>query len=204
MRKPEDQVGYIDPKSIDLDLAFEMTKGWCFDPPEKMSLENTDFPKVIDFDEFAEIKAPEGYKIIPPRDRHITIHTTCFDRALVWNSTHVFCELRFYTAELRWADPKRENYRITENPATKRDVGGVISGWYRTDLRRPTLEEDLKYGQGDWSGFEVGDMIHRWSSARNAVDCARRVIELRFRNHGKITVIDDTDELNEEEENGRE
>jgi hypothetical protein len=31
MSSKEDLVGYIDPKIIDLELACEMTRGWCFD-----------------------------------------------------------------------------------------------------------------------------------------------------------------------------
>ena len=38
--KKEDRVGYVNPKSIDLDLAYRMSKGWTFsfdEPPEHLT-----------------------------------------------------------------------------------------------------------------------------------------------------------------------
>ena len=60
----------------------------------------------------------------------------------------------------------------------------------RVGVDRLVTEDDLKYGEGDWSGFEVGSMVHRWSSSENAIECAKRIIELRFRNYGEIIVDD--------------
>ena len=40
-----------------------------------------------------------------------------------------------------------------------------------------------------WDYYDVGCMTHRWNDAKNAIACAKKVIKLRFKNYGKITVI---------------
>ena len=41
----------------------------------------------------------------------------------------------------------------------------------------------------DWDYYDVSCMTHRWNDAKNAIACAKKVIKLRFKNYGKITVI---------------
>ena len=187
--KEEDLVGYVDPATIDLELAYEMTRGWHFgDPPEKFSFESDAFPKVIDFDELRKVKPPKGYKMDFRNGRDIRIVTSCFDRSIVWNSTHIFLDIKFFSCYVMTED----GYSVFKNPVTKKEwkSGSPFEGFVTMKCDRRVTEEDLKYGQGDWTGFEVGDMIHRWSSSANAIECAKRIIELRFRNYGKIEIED--------------
>lgn len=188
MRK-QDLVGYVDPATIDLELAYEMTRGWNFgEPPESFSFESDALPKVIDFDELRKVKPPKGYKIDFRDDRDIRIVTSCFDRSIVLDSTHIFCCIKFSTCYVTTED----GHSVFENPVTKKrwKSGSPFDGFVKLDCDRRVTEEDLKYGQGDWTGFEVGDMIHRWSSSANAIECARRIVELRFRNYGNIEIED--------------
>lgn len=186
--KKEDLVGYVDPATIDLELAYEMTRGFNFwEPPEKFSLETDTFPKVIDFDELCKVKPPKGYKMDFSDDRDVRIVTSCFDRSIVWNSTHIFCDIKFFTCYVT-----KNGYSVFENPVTKKEWNSdsPFQGFVTMKCDRRITEEDLKYGQGDWTGFNVGDMIHRWSSSANAIECAKRIIELRFRNYGNIEIED--------------
>lgn len=189
MARKEDLVGYVDPATIDLELAYEMTRGWHFgEPPETFSLETDAFPKVIDFDELRKVKPPKGYKMDFRDDRDIRIVTSCFDRTIVWNSTHIFCDIKFFTCYVL----DKDGYSVFENPVTKKRWSGdsPFDGFVTMKCDRRITEEDLKYGQGDWTGFSVGDMIHRWSSSANAIECAKRVVELRFKNYGNIEIED--------------
>ena len=58
------------------------------------------------------------------------------------------------------------------------------------DVNRPLTEEDLADKSLDWEFYKVGDMTHRWYDIPNAIACARKIIELRFRNYGEIEVED--------------
>lgn len=181
-------IGYVDPASIDLDLAYEMTRGWHFeDPPETFSIRHDALPKVIDFDELHKVKAPEGYEISFPYGRDIMVETSCFDRAIVWNSTHTFLDIYFYGGVV-----EKGGRCLSRNPFTDRPWSGQspFNGKVRISCNRRVTEDDLRYGDGDWTGFHVGDMIYRWSSCANAIECALRIIELRFRNHGEIEICD--------------
>lgn len=192
MTKKEDLVGYVNPASIDLDLAYRMTRGWHFDdPPDKISFEDDAFPKVIDFDELYAVKPPPGFKIDFVKDRDIRIVTSVFDRSIVWNSTHVFLDIRFHTG---WVTTE-DGHSVYKNPVTGKEwsSNSPFDGFVRMSVDRQVTEEDLKYGEGDWTGFRVGDLVHRWSSSANAIECAKRIIELRFRNYGEIE-IDDCEE----------
>ena len=192
MTKKEDLVGYVDPASIDLDLAYRMTRGWHFDdPPDKISFEDDAFPKIIDFDELYAVKPPPGLKIDFAEDRDIRIVTSVFDRSIVLNSTHVFLDIRFRTG---WVTTE-DGHSVYENPVTGKpwSSDSPFNGFVRMGVDRRVTDEDLKYGEGDWTGFRVGDMVHRWSSSANAIECAKRIIELRFRNYGEIE-IDDCEE----------
>lgn len=188
MANKEDLVGYVDPATIDLDLAYEMTRGWQIDdPPETFSFESDALPKIIDFDELRKVRPPRGYKIDDFGGRDIKIVTSCFDRSIVWNSTHIFLDIQFFGVYLT-----KDGYHVYENPVTKKPWKGQspFNGIVTIKCDRRTTEDDLKYGEGDWTGFDVGDMIHRWSSSANAIECAKRIIELRFKNYGKIEIED--------------
>lgn len=185
--KKEDRVGYVNPKSIDLDLAYRMSKGWAFhEPPEHLTLERDEFPKIIDFDEYAKIKAPKGYRVVVPICRDIRIETSCFAYSI--GSTHTFLDLHFYGCCIE----RDDGCMTCSNPVTGKEWRATSPYRYlvRVGVDRLVTDDDLKYGEGDWSGFEVGDMIHRWSSSENAIECAKRIIELRFRSYGEIIVDD--------------
>ena len=185
----ERAVGAIDPASIDLDLACRMSRGWCLcdDFPERMCLERRGFPRIIDFDDYAKVEAPEGWAIHVPENRDITIRVTCFPD-YVCGSTHNYCEIEFMGLVLvDLADPGRW---VRENPVTGRELKEPFGYMVRLDIEKPVTEDDLRHGSGDWTGFEVGGMCHRWPTAANAIECARRVVGLRFRNHGEILVDD--------------
>jgi len=187
--KKEDRVGYVNPETIDLDLAYRMSKGWTFsfdEPPEHLTLERDEFPKIIDFDDYAKIKAPKGYRVVVPTCRDIRIETSCFQYVI--GSTHTFLDISFHGCCI-----ERDDGCMTfSNPVTgkKWRASSPFSYFVRISVDRVVTDDDLKYGEGDWSGFEVGDMIHRWSSSENAIECAKRIIELRFRNYGEIIVDD--------------
>ena len=187
--KKEDRVGYVNPATIDLDLAYRMSKGWAFsfdEPPEHLTLERDEFPKVMDFDDYAKIKAPKGYRVVVPTCRDIRIETSCFSHVL--SSTHTFLDIAFYGCCI-----EQDNGCMTfSNPVTGKEwrASSPFRYFVRVGVDRLVTEDDLKYGEGEWSGFRVDDMIHRWSSSENAIECAKRIIELRFRNYGEIIVDD--------------
>ena len=58
------------------------------------------------------------------------------------------------------------------------------------DVNRPVTAEDLADKRVDWVGYDVGDMTHRWYDPQNAVECAKRIIELRFKNYGEVETED--------------
>ena len=167
-----DDIGILDPASIDLDLAIKMTEGWSFgdDPPLKPDLRVRCMPKVLDFDELGEPDGiPEGYHVKPPDDRDITIHITCFDRAIVWSSTHYFMDIK-----VRGIRVYKDGSEYDENydPFNPGRMLHPPFGWTcLLKVDRSTTEDDIKYGNGDWTGFRPGDMIHRWTTAQNAFEC---------------------------------
>lgn len=174
---------------IDLNLAYRMSKGWAFSfdrPPEHLTLKRDEFPKIIDFEDYAKIKAPKGFRVVVPICRDIRIETSCFYYAI--GSTHTFLDISFYGCCIE----RNDGCTTFTNSVTGKQwrASSPFSYFVRISVDRPVTDDDLKYGEGDWSGFEVGDMVHRWSSSENAIECAKRIIELRFRNYGEIIVDD--------------
>lgn len=200
-RRGESDIGILDPASIDLDLAMRMTQGWSFDedPPPRPDLRVRCMPKVVDFDELGEPDGiPEGYHSEPPDDRDVTIHITCFDRSIVWNSTHYFMDIKFYGIRVYKDGSDYDVYMDPLKP--ERQLYPPFGKYCSLTVDRPTTEDDIKYGDGDWTGFHPGDMIHRWTTAQNAFECGKRIIELRFRNYGKIRLCDDTGDIGDKDE----
>ena len=169
----------IDPSTIDLKMALEMTYGRYGEP---LSLKCDKFPDVIDFDELEKIKPPRGYRIkVYSRDLKIEISSF---RGICPGAVHYYCKIRFNGPDL---------VRKSDN-STGFGAGwpkkGRIFGLQSMDVNRPLMEEDLADKSVDWEFYKVGDMTHRWYDIPNAIACARKIIELRFRNYGEIEVED--------------
>lgn len=182
MANKKDLVGYVDPGSIDLDLACRMSGAWDshFADDKPYTYKSDFYRAVIDFDELAKIKPPKGYGIEVYRD--ITIWTSSF-RGMCPGAVHYYCNIRFYGPSLTRNGCSVSGY-----------LGGLKVGRIFTskelNVNRPVTKEDLSDKYADWDGYQVGDMTHRWYSTKNAIECAKRIVELRFRNYGEITVED--------------
>ena len=175
----------MDPATIDFDMACQMTGYWfgILEDGKRLTYKSDHFPKIIDFDQLAKIKPPKGYGI-KQYDRDITIETSTF-RGTCVEAVHYYCQLRFSGPSIT----QGENSICGHIPGVKKV--GRIMGYQRMDLYRPVNEDDLKQTHSDWTGYSVGDMTHRWSTEKEAVDAALRVIPLRFRNYGKVYVDDE-------------
>lgn len=180
MANKKDPIGYVDPATIDLDLACKMSGLSYFADNKPYTYKSDYYHAVIDFDELAKIKPPKGYGISVDRD--IAIETSSF-RGLCPGAVHYYCNIHLYGLSLT-----RNGYCVSGY------LGGLKVGRVFTNkilsVNRPVTKEDLSEKYVDWDGYEVGDMTHRWYSTKNAIECAKRIIELRFRNYGNITVED--------------
>ena len=180
----------VDPKSIDLKEAYCM----CSHRPEYRQPENEGkplacssdgFPLVIDFDDFKKIEVPEGYEIAEPK-RDITIRITTFAGYSI-GAKHYYCDLRFDGPQLK---DKKDGFVYSFGKPRGVDVDvGDIFGVHRIELYRRLTEKDLTDKNIDWDYYDVGCMTHRWNDAKNAIACAKKVIKLRFKNYGKIIVV---------------
>ena len=174
----------IDPSSIDLDKALEMTMwsdhGWDKREPKRLTYKSNYFPKVIDFEELEKVKPPKGFGIAV-LSRDLRIETTSF-RGVCPGAVHYYCCIKFDGLSL-----VQGNSYISG--ATGVDEGRIF-GMRTMDVYRPVTEEDLADKYADWTGCRVGEMTHRWYDTKNAIECAKRIIELRFKNYGNIEVED--------------
>lgn len=165
----------IDPSTIDLKMAIEMTSGEFTEP---LSYKSNFFPEMIDFDELEKVKPPKGYKF-KLFSRDLKIEITSF-RGVCPGAVHYYCTIKFFT-------PLLYKGNVTGGGARWPKIGGIF-GLDRMDVHRPVTAEDLADKHVDWTGYYVGDMTHRWYDTQNAIECAKRIIELRFRNHGEVEV----------------
>lgn len=165
----------IEPSRIGLHMALEMTCGYFTEP---LSYKSNLLPHIIDFEELGKIKPPRGYRF-DLYSRDVKIEITTF-RGMCPGAVHYYCGIKFWGPSLY-----------------KGNVTGIGPGWpkigrifshNRIDVNRPVLAEDIAEKHVDWTGYKVGDMTHRWYDTQNAIECARRIIELRFRNYGEVEV----------------
>ena len=175
----------INPESIDLEMAWRMTRSLVslFPDDKPYTYKSDYFRKVIDFDELAAIKPPKGYGIEVCRD--ITIRTTTF-RGLCLEAVHYYCTIHFYGPSLIRGDCSVSGYLGGLKP-------GRIFGGHSIDVNRPVTEDDLADKYADWEGFHVGDYTHRWDLTKDAIEYAKACVKLRFKNYGEIR-IDDVEE----------
>lgn len=172
----------IDPQSIDLDMALAMSGAWDshFADNKPYTYKSDFFRAIIDFDEFASIKPPKGYGIGVSRD--IKIRTSSF-RGLCYGAVHYYCDIDF-------CGP----YLTKNGNGVCGYLGGLKVGRIFTcktlNVNRPVTKEDFADKYADWDGYDVGDMTHRWYDTKNAIECAKRIVEIRFRNYGELTVED--------------
>lgn len=80
----------IDPSTIDMKMALEMTYGKYGEP---LSLKCDKFPDVVDFDELEKIKPPRGYGI-RVYSRDLKIEMSSF-RGICPGAVHYYCRIRF-------------------------------------------------------------------------------------------------------------
>lgn len=174
----------IDPSAIDLDMALEMTlwsdHEWVKREPKRLTYKSNYFPKVIDFEELVRVKPPKGFSV-EVFSRDLKIETTSY-RGVCPRAIHYYCHIKFYGPSLI-----RGGCSIAG--ATGVDEGRIF-GMHTMDINRPVTDEDLADKYADWTGYKVGDMTHRWYDTENAIECAKRIVELRFRNYGELTVED--------------
>lgn len=171
--------GTVDPRSIDLDEACRMS-GYnpdLHDPDELVTCDMDHLPRVIDFDKLAGLRHPGGYEVVPG-SRAVRIVTSSF-RGVSVGARHWYCEIRFTGLLLRLED----GAVTMGGPDT-----GALFGLPRMDVRRRVTPADLLDTRTDWEGYRVGSMTHRWDSERNAVECAKAIVRLRFRNYSEVRV----------------
>ena len=181
----------IDPKSIDLEEAYCMCSHMReYFPPEnegkQLTYKSSGFLLVIDFDELDKIEPPAGYALNKAR-RNIEIRISTFAGYCV-GAKHYYCDLKFEGPTL-----KDEKDGFTYSFGKPRDIEvGDIFGFHKIELYRRLTENDLADKNIDWDYYDVGCMTHRWNDPKNAIACAKKVIKLRFKNYGKITVVNET------------
>jgi hypothetical protein len=181
----------IDPKSIDLKEAYCMCSHRVkYAQPESegkpLTCMSDEFPLVIDFDDFEKIEPPEGYEIAKPR-RDITVKISTFVGYCA-GAKHYYCDLKFRGPTLR---NKKDDFVYSFGKPIGCGVGDIF-GLHKIELYRRLTEKDLADKNIDWDYYDVGDMTHRWNDAENAIACAKKVIALRFKNYGKISVVNET------------
>ena len=174
----------IDPLSIDMDKALEMTmwSDWSGrgGEPKRLTYKSNHFPKVIDFSELAKVKPPRGFGI-ELFSRDITIETSSY-RGVCPGAVHYYCNIKFHALSLM----KGRRYICGATGAHE----GRIFGCQSISVNRPVTAEDFADKYSDWDGYDVGDMTHRWYDTENAIECAKQIVKLRFKNYGEINVDD--------------
>jgi len=173
----------IDPLTIDLKKALEMTLWNDYDADRRLTYKSNHFPKVIDFDDIAKVRPPKGFDV-KLFSRDIKIETSSY-RGVCPGAVHFYCHIRFDGLSLISG-----GYSVSGATGAHE---GRIFGVQTIDVNRPVTAEDLADKYSDWTGYSVGDMTHRWYNTKNAIECARRIVELRFRNYGNI-IAEDCDE----------
>lgn len=180
----------IDPKTIDLKEAYCMCSHKIeYTPPEgegkPLACKTDEFPLVIDFDDFKKIEPPTGFEIVEP-ERDIAIRITTFAGYSI-GAKHYYCDLRFDGPLLK---DKKDGFVYSFGKPRGVDVDiGNIFGFHNVELYRRLTEKDLADKNIDWDYYDVGYMTHRWNNVKNAIACAKKVIKLRFKNYGKIEVV---------------
>ena len=181
----------IDPKSIDPEEAYCMCSHAreCF-PPENEGKpltykSDSFFPLVIDFDELDKIEPPAGYAL-NKANRNIEIKISTFN-GYCPGAKHYYCDIKFEGPTLK---DEKDGFTYSFGKPSK-DVGDIF-GFHKIELYRRLTENDLADKSIDWDYYDVGCMTHRWNDAKNAIACAKKVIALRFKKYGKITVASKT------------
>ena len=180
----------IDPKSIDLEEAYCMcSHARVYFAPEnegkQLTYKSNGFPLVIDFDELDKVEPPAGYAL-NKANRNIKIVMSTFSGYCA-GAKHYYCDIKFEGPTL-----KDEKDGFTYSVGKPREDVGDIFGFHKIELYRRLTKNDLADKNIDWDYYDVGCMTHRWNDAKNAIACAKKVIALRFKNYGEITVVNET------------
>jgi len=179
----------IDPKSIDLEEAYCMcSHAREYFAPEnegkQLTYKSDGFPLVIDFDELDRVEPPAGYAL-NKANRNIDIRISTFS-GYCPGAKHYYCDIKFEGPTL-----KDEKNGFTYSFGKPSEDVGDIFGFHKIELYRRLTKNDLADKNIDWDYYDVGCMTHRWNDAKNAIACAKKVIKLRFKNYGKITVVNE-------------
>ena len=166
----------LDPSTIDLEMALKMTCGRFEEP---LTYKSNFLPHIIDFDELEKVKPPKGYTFkLSSRDINIVISSF---RGACPGAVHYYCDIKFHCPSLYRGD-------TTGCGPSWPKIGNIFQWGKTMNVYRPIKEEDLADKYSDWTGYDVGDMTHRWTNVQNAIACAKKVIKLRFRNYGLVEV----------------
>lgn len=168
-------------QEIDLKEAYCMcTHSAVYEAPidEALTYKSNTLPLIVDFDKFRKIVLPCGYRV-GRLHRWIDIVITSF-RGMCPGAKHFYCNIEFF-------GPLIQKGKYQYSGCKEFDVGKIF-GYHKIELFRRLTEDDLSDKNIDWDFYNVGDMTYRWNSIENAVESAKRVIRLRFRNYGKINV----------------
>lgn len=177
----------VDPKSIDLKEAYCMCEHMRkYRQPENegksLTYRSDGFPIVINFDDLDKIEPPAGYAL-NKANRNIKIWISTFS-GYCPGAKHYYCDIKFEGPTL-----KDEKNGFTYSFGKPSEEVGDIFGFHKIELYRRLTDNDLADKNIDWDYYDVGYMTHRWNDAKNAIAYAKKVIKLRFKNYGKITVI---------------
>ena len=180
----------VDPKSINLKEAYCMCSHAreYFVPKnegKQLTYKSNSFPLAIDFDELDKIEPPTGYTL-NKANRNIEIRISTFAKYCA-GAKHYYCDIKFEGPTLK---DKKGGFTYSFGKPNK-EVGDIF-GFHKIELYRRLTENDLADKNIDWDYYDVGCMTHRWNDVKNAIACAKKVIKLRFKNYGKITVIINT------------
>ena len=180
----------VDPESIGLEEAYCMCSHAreYFAPEDEgkqLTYKSDGFPLVIDFDELDKIEPPAGYAL-NKANRNIEIMISTFN-GYCPGAKHYYCDIKFEGPTL-----KDEKDGFTYSFGKPSEEVGDIFGFHKIELYRRLTDNDLADKNIDWDYYDVGSMTHRWNDAKNAVACAKKVIKLRFKNYGKIAVVNKT------------
>ena len=181
----------IDPKSIDLEEAYCMcSHARKYSAPEdegkQLTCKSDGFPLVIDFDELDKIEPPVGY-VLNKANHDIEIRISTFS-GYCPGAKHYYCDLKFEGPTLK---DEKDGFTYSFGKPKGIEVGDIF-GFHKIELYRRLTENDLADKSIDWDYYDVGCMTHRWNNPKNAIACAKRVIALRFKNYGKISVVNNT------------
>lgn len=173
----------VDPKTIDLEEAYCMCAHKLeYSPPDgdgkPLTCKSESFPLIIDFDELDSMEPPPGYTLSKTnRDIEIMISTFA---GYCPGAKHYYCDILFHGPYL-----KQENKTFSR---CFDDNVGDLFGLHKIELYRRLTKKDLSDKSIDWDFYDIGYLTHRWNDIDNAIACAKKVISLRFKNYGKVTV----------------